>query len=113
MDDRVAGGITGQVSSALNQGRLAVTHTRETVVLPPSQFRIFLISSLAACVGLVARCVAFLLYKLIGLFTNIFFFHRLSAEFSSARLHVLGPWVILTPVIGGIIVGFMAKYGSP
>jgi chloride channel protein, CIC family len=63
--------------------------------------------------GLIAGCVAFLLYKLIGLFTNIVFYHRFVADFTSARHHQLGPWVILMPVIGGILVGFMAKYGTP
>src|SRR5207244_1628066 len=57
-------------------------------------------------------CVAFLLYKRIGLFTNIVFYHRFVAEFTSARHHQLGAWVILMPVIGGVIVGFMAKYGT-
>lgn len=71
-----------------------------------------LISSLAAGVGLLAGLVAYLLYRLIGLFTNLFFFHRLSADFTSARLNHLGPWVIVTPVLGGIVIGFMAKYGS-
>jgi CIC family chloride channel protein len=96
----------------MNGGRLAVLPTGESVITPPAQFRMLLISLLAAGVGLVAGCIAFLLYKLIGLFTNIFFFHRFAADFSSVRLNHLGPWVILMPVIGGIIVGFMAKYGS-
>lgn len=94
-------------------GRLAVMPTGESVVAPPAQFRMFLISFLAAGIGLVAGCIAFLLYRLIGFFTNLFFYHRLAADFTSARLNHLGPWVIITPVIGGIIVGFMAKYGSP
>ena len=97
---------------AMNGGRLAVMPTGESVITPPAQFRMLLISFLAAGIGLIAGCIAFLLYKLIGLFTSIFFFHRFAADFSSARLNHLGPWVILTPVIGGIIVGFMAKYGS-
>lgn len=79
----------------------------------PAQFRIVLVSFLAAGIGLVAGGVAFLLYRLIGLFTNLFFFHRWDASITSARLNHLGLWVIVTPVIGGIIVGFMAKYGSP
>jgi CIC family chloride channel protein len=98
---------------AMNGGRLAVLPTGESVITPPAQFRMLLISFLAAGIGLVAGCIAFLLYKLIGLFTNIFFFHRFATDFSSARLNHLGLWVIVTPVIGGIIVGFMAKYGSP
>ena len=78
----------------------------------PAQFRMVLISFLSAGVGLMAGGVAYLLYRLIGFFTNIFFFHRLSADFSSARLNHLGPWVIVTPVVGGIVIGFMAKFGS-
>ncbi len=78
----------------------------------PAQFRMVLMSFLAAGVGLLAGLIAFVLYKLIGLFTNIFFYHRFVADFISARHNQLGLWVIPVPVIGGIIVGFMAKYGS-
>jgi H+/Cl- antiporter ClcA/CBS domain-containing protein len=60
----------------------------------------------------VAGVVAFALYKLIGLFTNLFFFHRWSADFSSAQHHHIGWLVIIVPVIGGLIVGVMAKYGT-
>lgn len=77
------------------------------------QFRMVLVSALAAGIGLVAGLVAYGLYKLIGLFTNIVFFHRWTADFVSPRLHHLGAWVIVMPVVGGIIVGFLAKYGSP
>ena len=78
----------------------------------PAQFRMVLMSFLAAGVGILAGLIAFVLYKLIGLFTNIFFYHRFVADFISARHNQLGWWVIPVPVIGGIIVGFMAKYGS-
>jgi CIC family chloride channel protein len=79
---------------------------------PPAPFRMLLISLLAAAIGLVAGIVAFVLYKLIGLFTNLFFFHRWSADFSSAQHNHLGWLVIVVPVIGGLIVGVMAKYGT-
>jgi chloride channel protein, CIC family len=101
-----------QAKDAASGGRLAVMPTGESVITPPAQFRMFLVSFLAAGIGLVAGCIAFLLYRLIGFFTNIFFYHRFAADFTSARMNHLGPWVIITPVIGGIIVGFMAKYGS-
>src|SRR4051812_19658555 len=78
----------------------------------PAQFRIVLMSFLAAAVGLVAGLVAYILYKLIGLFTNLFFFHRWSTTFRSVGGHHLGWWVIMVPVVGGLIVGVMAKYGS-
>jgi chloride channel protein, CIC family len=79
---------------------------------PPPAFRLLLISLLSAAIGLVAGVVAFALYKLIGLFTNLFFFHRWSADFASAQHNHLGWMVIVTPVIGGLIVGVMAKYGT-
>lgn len=81
-------------------------------IAEPAQFRMVLMSFLAAGIGLLAGLIAFVLYKLIGLFTNIFFYHRLVAEFLSARHNQLGLWEIPIPVIGGIIVGFMAKYGT-
>lgn len=87
------------------------------VEVPPvlsqtAQFRIVLMSFLAAAVGLVAGLIAYILYKLIGLFTNLAFFHTWSTTFRSVGGHHLGWWVILIPVVGGLIVGVMAKYGS-
>ncbi len=78
----------------------------------PAQFRIALVSFLAGAIGLAAGLVAFALYKLIGLFTNLFFFHRWSTAFVGVQSHQLGAWVIAVPVIGGLIVGVMAKYGT-
>ena len=71
-----------------------------------------LISLLSAAIGFGAGIIAFALYKLIGLFTNLFFFHRWSTDFVSAQHNHLGWMVIVTPVIGGLIVGVMAKYGT-
>src|SRR6202140_1327472 len=78
----------------------------------PVQFRLGYISLLGGLVGVIAGIVAFLLYNLIGLFTNLSFYHEWSFHFRSPANNQLGPWVIVMPVIGGIIVGFMAKYGS-
>jgi CIC family chloride channel protein len=89
------------------------TSSKSTLALSqPAQFRIVLVSFLAAAIGLVAGLVAYALYKLIGLFTNLFFFHEWSTTFRSVGSHHLGAWVILVPVVGGLIVGVMAKYGS-
>ena len=82
---------------------------------PPAQisaYRIGLISLLAAAIGCAAGLIAFALYDLIGLFTNLAFYHQFSFHFRSPEQSHLGPWVIVIPVIGGLIVGFMAKYGS-
>lgn len=79
---------------------------------PAANFRLGLVSVLAGGIGLIAGIIAFLLYNLIGLFSNIAFYHRFSTQFTGDRFNHLGIWVIFVPVIGGIIVGFMAKYGS-
>jgi CIC family chloride channel protein len=81
-------------------------------VQPAAQFRILVISLLAACVGIAAGFIAYILYNLIGLFTNIAFFHRFAFGFASPWRAPTGPWVIAVPVIGGLIVGVMAKFGS-
>jgi chloride channel protein, CIC family len=91
---------------------LAASGVSPLAAAAPAPFRIVLISFLAAGVGLLAGIVAYILYKLIGLFTNLFFFHEFSATFRSVGGHHLGWWVILIPVIGGLVVGVMAKYGT-
>src|SRR6266536_2282092 len=103
------------VSKADNEkARFAVTgmNTAARSAAEPAGFRIVTVSFLSALVGLIAGCIAFLLYKLIGLFSNIAFYGHFSFNFSSPRFHHLGPWAILIPVIGGVVVGIMAKYGS-
>jgi len=53
-------------------------------IAEPAQFRMVLVSFLAGGIGLLAGLIAFVLYKLIGLFTNIFFITA-SSPTSSAR----------------------------
>jgi CIC family chloride channel protein len=84
----------------------------QTPIAQEAKFRTGIVSLLAGLIGILAGIIAYLLYNLIGLFTNIFFYHRVSFAFVSARNNHLGLWVIVTPVIGGIIVGIMARYGS-
>jgi H+/Cl- antiporter ClcA len=78
----------------------------------PAGYRLELISLLAAAVGIAAGSVAYILYDLIGLFTNLAVYHEWSLHFRSPANSPLGLWVIVIPVVGGTIVGFMAKYGS-
>jgi len=103
-------------STGTDKTRLAVTgvNTAERPAPETAGFRMVTVAFLAAGVGLIAGCIAFLLYKLIGLFTNLAFYGHFSFNFASPRFSLghLGLWVIVIPVIGGIIVGFMAKYGS-
>src|SRR5581483_2946360 len=111
-DQPLPGRGNAENSQFMNGGKLAVTPTGAFVVTPPAQFRMVLVSLLAGAIGLIAGVIAYALYNLIALFTNIFFYHRVAFDFTSARLNHLGPWAIVTPVIGGLVVGLMAKYGS-
>jgi chloride channel protein, CIC family len=79
---------------------------------PVSGYRMGLVASLAAAIGVVAGLIAYALYDLIGLFTNLAYYHQWSFHFRSPENTTLGPWVIVIPVIGGLIIGVMAKYGS-
>ena len=63
---------------------------------------------LAIGIGVVSALVALALLRLIGLFTNLFFYQRWSMEFVSPADNQLGWMVVLVPVVGG----FMARYGS-
>jgi len=74
--------------------------------------RMLLICVMAAAIGLVGAGFAEALLRLIAFFTNVFFYQRLSDAPVSPSLHHLGAWVILVPVVGFTIVGFMARYGS-
>lgn len=69
---------------------------------------------LFACVlGAVSAGVAQFLTHLIGFVTNLFFYHRISSEFIDPyNIDRWGYWVIGVPVFGGLIVGFMARFGS-
>src|SRR3982751_2244606 len=77
-----------------------------------ANFRTALVSFLAAGIGLLAGVIAYVLQKLIAFLTTLVFYHRLTADTMSPRNAHLGLWIILIPALGGVIVGFMAKYGS-
>jgi chloride channel protein, CIC family len=74
--------------------------------------RLIVVSAIALMIGFICAFVATALTWLIGFFTNIFFYGRFSPILRSPALHELGGWVILVPVIGGLLIGLMARYGS-
>jgi len=80
--------------------------------------RVALISVLAFLIACAATAVAQILMWLIALITNLAFFGKASHVLPdmnalAAQVHGhLGWWVVIIPVIGGVIVGFMARYGS-
>src|SRR5690242_4359799 len=74
--------------------------------------RVILISGMAIAIGFVSAFIALILLRLIGLFTNLFFFGRWGTALVSPAGNHLGVFEILVPVIGGLIIGLMARYGS-
>jgi H+/Cl- antiporter ClcA len=77
-----------------------------------SSGRLLHLCVLAAIIGVVAGFAAYLLVSLIGLISNLVFFQRVGFEIPDLQQHTLGPLVIVVPVIGGLIIGLMAKYGT-
>ena len=63
-------------------------------------------------IGVISAYVAVALLKLINFFTNLFFFHRLSSALAHPGDAHLGIWIVFVPVIGGLIVGLIARFGS-
>lgn len=70
------------------------------------------IATVAIVVGAAGACVSVLLQKMIGLFTNLFYFHKLSFAFVEPYPNHLGAGAALVPVLGGLLIGLMARYGS-
>ena len=83
------------------------------VVPAPSHPRLLVSSLLAALVGAAAGVTAYGLYALITLISNAVFYRQWSPVHRDVAAHTLGAWVIVVPALGGLIVGLMAKFGTP
>ncbi|MGH8190435.1 MAG: chloride channel protein, partial [Rhodanobacteraceae bacterium] len=71
------------------------------------------VSFIALFIGGAAALIAWILYRAIGLVTHVAFAGKWDFTFTPpSALHA--PWwlIILAPVVGGIVIGFMAKYGT-
>jgi H+/Cl- antiporter ClcA/CBS domain-containing protein len=74
--------------------------------------RLLQLSAISIAIGAIGAVVAVLLLKLIAWFTNLFFYLQFSLTPRSPAGSPLGLWMIVVPVIGGLIIGLMARYGS-
>lgn len=74
--------------------------------------RMLLLAGLAIGLGVLGAYLSTALLALIVLFTNLFFFQRLSFAPTSPAAHTLGALGAAVPVIGCLIVRLMARYGS-
>src|SRR5688500_13015594 len=75
--------------------------------------RVVLICAVAIAIAVAAGYVAQVLVHLIAFVTHLAFAQRISVDVAGAdpAAHGLGAWVIVVPVVGGLIVGLMARYG--
>jgi CIC family chloride channel protein len=89
---------------------LESAHIRKHI--PLIDRRVCIIILIATVLAIAATAIAQILTMLIGLITNLSFYGRISTAFSSPADNTLGLWVIAIPVVGSIIVGIMARYGS-
>jgi H+/Cl- antiporter ClcA/CBS domain-containing protein len=74
--------------------------------------RVVFICFLAIAVAVIAAFIAQGLMRLIWFCTNFSFYGRISFNRASPEQNHLGLLVVVVPVIGALIVGFMARYGS-
>ncbi|MNJ99225.1 H(+)/Cl(-) exchange transporter ClcA [compost metagenome] len=74
--------------------------------------RILLLCAIAVVIGAISTVAAYVLLNSIHFFTNLFFFQTFSFADKSPANHTLGVWVIALPVLGGLIAGLIARYGS-
>lgn len=74
--------------------------------------RILRLTGMALVIGIFSAFIATLLVRLIALVTNLAFFQRVTLVDRIPADAKLGIWVIFIPVIGGLLIGLMARYGS-
>jgi len=74
--------------------------------------RLLPLTAMAVVIGAMSAVVAYALVWLIGAITNLAYYHRFSSALVSPAANGLGWWAVPIPMVGGLIVGLMARYGS-
>ncbi|MGI4975425.1 MAG: chloride channel protein [Janthinobacterium lividum] len=74
--------------------------------------RVLALAGLAVVVGTGGAFAAWFLVRLIGVAVNLAWFGRWATEIPSMAGAVRGPWMVALPVLGGLAVGLMARFGS-
>lgn len=74
--------------------------------------RILLLTGMAVIVGSAAVGAAWVLLALIGLATNLAWFGRFDTALTSLATAPRGIGMVAIPVVGALVVGVMARYGS-
>jgi H+/Cl- antiporter ClcA len=75
--------------------------------------RMLLITALALPIGALGAGAAWALLRLIGLVTNLVFYSRVSTALVAPGSQHHPWWLVLgAPIIGGLVIGLMARFGS-
>ena len=75
--------------------------------------RVWLLTGVALLIGIGAAALAVILLRAIAFATNAFYYHRISLAMVGPAGSTLSPWIMpLVPVVGGLLVGLIAHYGS-
>ncbi len=74
--------------------------------------RILMLAGMAVAIGLGGTVAAWALVKLIALVTNLVWFGRLDTAPTSLAGAARSPWMVAAPVLGGLVIGLMARFGS-
>lgn len=81
--------------------------------IPQSKKRLITVSLMAISVAILISFIAKFLMFIIGFITQLSFYGKVAMTTeANPSLNHLGIWVIFIPAIGGLVVGFMALYGS-
>jgi CIC family chloride channel protein len=74
--------------------------------------RLLMLAAMALVIGGGGAFAAWLLIKLIALVTNLVWFARIDTTSVSLADAPRTLWMVIAPVIGGLIIGLMARFGS-
>jgi CIC family chloride channel protein len=98
----------GLVVTAINSDHFA----RRPLADHSVDARMLLLAAMAVVVGSGGAIGAWILLKMIAVATNLFWFGRLSAAPALITDSTVGLAVLAIPLIGSLIIGVMARYGS-
>ncbi len=74
--------------------------------------RVLMLVLMAVFVGTGGAAAAWVLLHLIALTTNLVWFQKLTAEHIPLSGLKPSAWMVLPPVLGGLVIGLMARFGS-
>ncbi|MBN8949447.1 MULTISPECIES: chloride channel protein [unclassified Rhizobium] len=74
--------------------------------------RVLMLIAMALVVGTGGAFAAWVLINLIALVSNAVWLFKISTEPLSFAMVARSPWMVVAPILGGLVIGLMARYGS-